>query len=512
MIVVIVSVAAAALFVGVGLGYFVGKSRIEERNRKAQQDAQTILKKAEQEAQEIKKKAIIEAREEAHRIKEELESERKRREAELRSIEERILKREEILTKREEMADRKEATIEQLRLQLEMSKKKIEQREKELDERFNKLAGMTVEEARQIVLDEARQKYEHDLAILYKQIKDSYEEEAEKEAKRIIAIAVQRYAPEYVGEITVSTVSLPSDDMKGRIIGREGRNIRTFEKITGVDLIIDDTPEVVVLSSFNPIRREIAKLTLEKLVADGRIHPARIEEIYEKSKQEVEKLIREAGQQATFVTGITGLHPELVKLLGKLRFRTSYGQNVLDHSVEVAQLAGLMAEELGLDVDKTRRGGLLHDIGKALDHEVEGSHTEIGAEIAKRYGESDQIINMIMSHHGEQEPVCPESVLIAAADALSAARPGARRESLETYIRRLVKMERIAMSFKNVEKAYAIQAGREVRVIVEPEKIDDAEADRIAYEIAKKIEEEMEYPGVLKVVVIREKRSVAYAK
>ncbi|MGJ8455751.1 ribonuclease Y [Pseudothermotoga sp. U03pept] len=512
MIVVIVSVAAAALFVGVGLGYFVGKSRIEERNRKAQQDAQTILKKAEQEAQEIKKKAIIEAREEAHRIKEELESERKRREAELRSIEERILKREEILTKREEMADRKEATIEQLRLQLEMSKKKIEQREKELDERFNKLAGMTVEEARQIVLDEARQKYEHDLAILYKQIKDSYEEEAEKEAKRIIAIAVQRYAPEYVGEITVSTVSLPSDDMKGRIIGREGRNIRTFEKITGVDLIIDDTPEVVVLSSFNPIRREIAKLTLEKLVADGRIHPARIEEVYEKSKQEVEKLIREAGQQATFVTGITGLHPELVKLLGKLRFRTSYGQNVLDHSVEVAQLAGLMAEELGLDVDKTRRGGLLHDIGKALDHEVEGSHTEIGAEIAKRYGESDQIINMIMSHHGEQEPVCPESVLIAAADALSAARPGARRESLETYIRRLVKMERIAMSFKNVEKAYAIQAGREVRVIVEPEKIDDAEADRIAYEIAKKIEEEMEYPGVLKVVVIREKRSVAYAK
>jgi len=512
VIVVIVSVAAATLFVGVGLGYFVGKSRIEERNRKAQQDAQTILKKAEQEAQEIKKKAIIEAREEAHRIKEELENERKRREAELRSIEERILKREEILTKREEMVERKEATIEQLRLQLEMSKKKIEQREKELDERFNKLAGMTVEEARQIVLDEARQKYEHDLAILYKQIKDSYEEEAEKEAKRIIAIAVQRYAPEYVGEITVSTVSLPSDDMKGRIIGREGRNIRTFEKITGVDLIIDDTPEVVVLSSFNPIRREIAKLTLEKLVADGRIHPARIEEIYEKSKQEVEKLIREAGQQATFVTGITGLHPELVKLLGKLRFRTSYGQNVLDHSVEVAQLAGLMAEELGLDVDKTRRGGLLHDIGKALDHEVEGSHTEIGAEIAKRYGESDQIINMIMSHHGEQEPVCPESVLIAAADALSAARPGARRESLETYIRRLVKMEKIAMSFKNVEKAYAIQAGREVRVIVEPEKIDDAEADRIAYEIAKKIEEEMEYPGVLKVVVIREKRSVAYAK
>ncbi|HEY8540793.1 MAG TPA: ribonuclease Y [Pseudothermotoga sp.] len=510
MIATIISVVTA--LVGLGLGYFLSKSRIERQNRKAQQDAESIVKKAEQEAQEIKRKAIIEAREEAHRIKEEIENEKKRRESELRSLEERLLKREEMISKREEIVDKKEVAIEQLRVQLEASKKKIEQREKELDERFNKLAGMTVEEARAIVLDEARQKYEHDLAVLYKQIKDTYEEEAEKEAKRIIAIAVQRYAPEYVGEITVSTVSLPSDDMKGRIIGREGRNIRTFEKITGVDLIIDDTPEVVVLSSFNPIRREIARLTLEKLVVDGRIHPARIEEMYEKSKQEIEKLIKEMGQEATFATGITGLHPELVKLLGKLKFRTSYGQNVLDHSIEVAQLAGLMAEELGLDVDRTRRGGLLHDIGKALDHEVEGSHTEIGAEIAKRYGEPDYIINMIMSHHGEQEPICPESVLVAAADALSAARPGARRESLETYIRRLVKMEKIAMSFKNVEKAYAIQAGREVRVIVEPEKIDDAEADKIAYEIAKKIEEEVEYPGVLKVVVIREKRSVAYAK
>lgn len=510
MTVALISVVTA--LIGLSLGYFLGKSRIEKQNRKAQQDAETIVKKAEQEAQEIKRKAIIEAREEVHKIKEEIENERKRRESELRLLEERLLKREEMISKREEMVDKKEVAIEQLRIQLEASKKKIEQREKELDERFNKLAGMTVEEAREIVLEEARQKYEHDLAVLYKQIKDAYEEEAEKEAKRIIAIAVQRYAPEYVGEITVSTVSLPSDDMKGRIIGREGRNIRTFEKITGVDLIIDDTPEVVVLSSFNPIRREIARLTLEKLVVDGRIHPARIEEMYEKSKQEIEKMIKEMGQEATFATGITGLHPELVKLLGKLKFRTSYGQNVLDHSIEVAQLAGLMAEELGLDVDRTRRGGLLHDIGKALDHEVEGSHTEIGAEIAKRYGESDHIINMIMSHHGEQEPICPESVLVAAADALSAARPGARRESLETYIRRLVKMEKIAMGFKNVEKAYAIQAGREVRVIVEPEKIDDAEADKIAYEIAKKIEEEVEYPGVLKVVVIREKRSVAYAK
>ncbi|GAB4311675.1 ribonuclease Y [Pseudothermotoga elfii] len=508
----IILVAVVTAVIGFGLGCVVAKSRIEQKNRKAQQDAVSLLKKAEQEAQEIKRKAIIEAREEVHKIKEEIEEEKKRRDLEHRSLEERLLKREEIISKREELVDKKETALEQLRVQLEAAKKKIEQREKELDERFTKLAGMTVEEARQIVIDEARQKYEHDLAILYKKIKENYEEEAEKEAKKIIATAVQRYAPEYIGEITVSTVSLPSDDMKGRIIGREGRNIRTFEKITGVDLIIDDTPEVVVLSSFNPIRREIARLTLEKLVTDGRIHPARIEEMYEKSKQEMEKMIKEAGQEATFVTGVTGLHPELIKLLGKLKFRTSYGQNVLDHSIEVAQLAALMAEELGLDVDRTRRGGLLHDIGKALDHEVEGSHTEIGAEIARRYGESDHIINMIMSHHGEQEPVCPESVLVAAADALSAARPGARRESLETYIRRLVKMEKIAMSFKNVEKAYAIQAGREVRVIVEPEKIDDVEADKMAYEIAKKIEEEVEYPGVLKVVVIREKRSIAYAK
>jgi ribonuclease Y len=422
------------------------------------------------------------------------------------------LKREEMLSRREEIVEKKETYLDSLRSQLEVAKKRIEQREKELDEKFTELAGMTVEDARKIVLEEARNRYEHDLALMFKQIKERYEEEAEKEAKKIIATAVQRYAPEYIGEITVSTVSLPNDEMKGRIIGREGRNIRAFEKITGVDLVIDDTPEVVVLSSFNPIRREIARITLEKLVADGRIHPARIEEMYEKAKQEVEKAIKEAGQEAALKVGVTGIHQELIKLLGKLKYRTSYGQNVLAHSIEVAQLAALMAEELGLDTEKAKRGGLLHDIGKALDHEVEGSHTEIGAEIVKRYGEPDYVLNVIMSHHGEAEPSHPESVLVAAADALSAARPGARREDLENYIKRLVKMEKIAMSFKNVEKAYAIQAGREVRVIVEPDKVDDAEADKMAYEIAKKIEEEMEYPGVLKVVVIREKRSVAYAK
>jgi ribonuclease Y len=505
-------VALACAVAGLLIGYLTAKSSIEKSYRKAQKDAESIIKKAEQEAQELKRRAIVEAREEAHRLREEMESELRKKEQEVRAIEERLLKREEMLSRREEIVEKKETYLDSLRSQLEVAKKRIEQREKELDEKFTELAGMTVEDARKIVLEEARNRYEHDLALMFKQIKERYEEEAEKEAKKIIATAVQRYAPEYIGEITVSTVSLPNDEMKGRIIGREGRNIRAFEKITGVDLVIDDTPEVVVISSFNPIRREIARITLEKLVADGRIHPARIEEMYEKAKQEVEKAIKEAGQEAALKVGVTGIHPELIKLLGKLKYRTSYGQNVLAHSIEVAQLAALMAEELGLDTEKAKRGGLLHDIGKALDHEVEGSHTEIGAEIVKRYGEPDYVLNVIMSHHGEAEPSHPESVLVAAADALSAARPGARREDLENYIKRLVKMEKIAMSFKNVEKAYAIQAGREVRVIVEPDKVDDAEADKMAYEIAKKIEEEMEYPGVLKVVVIREKRSVAYAK
>jgi len=497
---------------GLLIGYLIANYQINQKLRKAKEDAQTIIEKAEKEANEIKKKAIIEGREEVHRLREEFEKERSRREEELRALEERLLKREELLTRKEENLEKREQQVEELKANLEEKMREVEEKEKRIDEELKRLAGMTVEEARELILEEARQRYEHDLAKLYKEMKEQVEEEVEKEAKKVIAFAVQRYAPDYVGEITVSTVSLPSDDMKGRIIGREGRNIRTFEKITGVDLIIDDTPEVVVLSCFNPLRREIARITLEKLVADGRIHPARIEEMYEKAKQEVEKAIKEAGQEATFKAGVMGLHPELVKLLGKLKYRTSYGQNVLNHSIEVALLAGYMASELGLNADKARRGGLLHDIGKAVDQELEGSHTTIGAELARRYGEKEDIINMILSHHGEEEPMTPEAVLVAAADALSAARPGARRESLENYIKRLMKLEEIAKSFKYVEKAYAIQAGREIRVIVEPDKVDDALAEKLAYDISKKIEEELEYPGVLKVVVIREKRSVAYAK
>ncbi|MGC9771081.1 ribonuclease Y [Fervidobacterium islandicum] len=514
LIYIVLAIAGIAL--GFYLGSTVGRKKaqeeIEKKLKAAKEDAESIIKNAEKEAAEIKKRMIIEAREEAHQIREEIEKERKRREEEIKQLEERILKREELLSKREEMLDKRESFVENLKIELEAKAKEIEAKEKEIQDKFTKLAGLTHEQAREIVLQEAREKYEHEIAKVFVQIKARYEEDAEKYAKKVIADAIQRYAPEYTGEVTISTVALPNDDMKGRLIGREGRNIRTFEKITGVDLIIDDTPEMVTLSSFNPLRREIARRTIERLVQDGRIHPARIEEMYEKAKAEVEKEIKEAGQEAVITVGVGGLHPEIIKLLGRLKFRTSYGQNVLNHSIEVAQIAGLLAAELGLNVDKAKRGGLLHDIGKALDHEVEGSHTVIGAEILKRYGESDEIINMIMAHHGEEEPITPEAAIVTAADAISAARPGARREDVESYIKRLMKLEEIAKSYKYVENAYAIQAGREIRVIVQPEKTDDATIEKLAHDIAMRIENELQYPGVLKVVVIREKRSISYAK
>ncbi|NPU90095.1 MAG: ribonuclease Y [Fervidobacterium sp.] len=516
VILIYIILAIVGLALGFYLGSTVGRKKaqedIEKKLKAAKEDAESIIKNAEKEATEIKKRMIIEAREEAHQIREEIEKERKRREEEIKLLEERILKREELLSKREEMLDKRESFIENLKMELEAKAKELEAKEKEIQEKFTKLAGLTHEQAREIVLQEARERYEHEIAKVFVQIKARYEEDAEKYAKKVIADAIQRYAPEYTGEVTISTVALPNDDMKGRLIGREGRNIRTFEKITGVDLIIDDTPEMVTLSSFNPLRREIARRTIEKLVQDGRIHPARIEEMYEKAKAEVEKEIKEAGQEAVITVGVGGLHPEIIKLLGRLKFRTSYGQNVLSHSIEVAQIAGLLAAELGLNVDKAKRGGLLHDIGKALDHEVEGSHTIIGAEILKRYGESDEIINMIMAHHGEEEPMTPEAAIVTAADAISAARPGARREDVESYIKRLMKLEEIAKSYKYVENAYAIQAGREIRVIVQPEKTDDATIEKLAHDIAIRIENELQYPGVLKVVVIREKRSIAYAK
>ncbi|MCX7654597.1 MAG: ribonuclease Y [Fervidobacterium sp.] len=511
IIMFVIGIAIGA-FYGLTIGRKRAQENIEIKLKAAKQDAESIIKNAEKEATEIRKKAIIEAREEAHQIREEIEKERKRREEEIKQLEERILKREEMLSKREELIDKRESYVENLKIELDSKVKELEEKAKEIEKKFIELAGITHEQAREIVLQEAREKYEHEIAKIFVQIKTRYEDEADKYAKKVIADAIQRYAPEYTGEVTISTVALPNDDMKGRLIGREGRNIRTFEKITGVDLIIDDTPEMVTLSSFNPLRREIARRTIEKLVQDGRIHPARIEEMYEKAKIEVEREIKEAGQEAVITVGVGGLHPEIIKLLGRLKFRTSYGQNVLAHSVEVAQIAGLLAAELGLNVDKAKRGGLLHDIGKAIDHEVEGSHTDIGAEILKRYGESDEIINMVMAHHGQEEPITPEAAIVTAADAISAARPGARREDIENYIKRLMKLEEIAKSYKYVENAYAIQAGREIRVIVQPDKTDDATIERLAHDIAVRIENELQYPGVLKVVVIREKRSVSYAK
>lgn len=377
---------------------------------------------------------------------------------------------------------------------------------------LERLSGLSTEDAKRRLLQSVEEEVKHETAMLIKDLEQQAKEEADKKAREIISLAIQRCAADHVAETTVSVVALPNDEMKGRIIGREGRNIRTLETLTGIDLIIDDTPEAVIISGFDPVRREVARVALEKLINDGRIHPSRIEEMVEKAQKEVEQKIKEAGEQATFAVGVHGLHPELIKLLGRLKYRTSYGQNVLNHSVEVAHLAGLMASELGVDVVLAKRAGLLHDIGKAIDHEMEGSHVEIGMEIAKKYRESELVLNAIMAHHGDVEPKSVEAVLVAAADAVSAARPGARRETLESYLKRLTRLEEISESFEGVEKCFAVQAGREIRIMVKPDQIDDATSILLARDIAKKIEAEMEYPGQIKVVIIRETRAVDYAK
>jgi ribonuclease Y len=504
-------VAVITFFVGLYIGNvkFLTKNReekerLEEEIKKAKLDAAEIKSKAIEEATAIKKREIIETREEVHKLRDEFEKESRIQRDELKSLEERLVRREENI-------DRKEQALDEMKEKIEKEKVETEKIKDEASKKLYEIASLNAEEAREVVMKQTSEKYELELAQKYRDIKDRYEDDAKKYSRWIITTAIQRYASDVTSEITTSTVILPTDDMKGRIIGREGRNIRTFEKLTGTDLIIDDTPEVVALSCFNPLRREIAKRTLTMLVADGRIHPARIEELYEKSKKEVEEIIKEAGKEAVMRVGIKSPHPEIVKLLGRLKFRTSYGQDVLEHSIEVSMFAGMMANELGLNAELAKRAALFHDLGKAIDHEVEGSHAIVGGIIAKRYGEKLEVINAMQYHHNEVDAMTPEAVLVGAADALSAARPGARRETLENYVRRIEQLEEIAKSFRYVDKAYAIQAGRELRIIVQPEKVDDSISEKLARDISAKIEETMEYPGIIKVTVIREKRSVSYA-
>ena len=477
-----------------------------------EKEANDLVEKAKREAEATKKEAILEAKEEVHRLRNDLDRDSRERRNEIQRLERRILQREESLDKKSDLLEKKEETINKRLQEIDQMEENIQQLYVKRREELERISTLTSEEAKEILLGEVRKEVSHDAALMIKDIESKAKEEADKKAREIITTAIQRCAADHVSESTVHVVALPNDEMKGRIIGREGRNIRTLETLTGVDLIIDDTPEAVILSSFDPIRREVARIALEKLIVDGRIHPARIEEMVERAKKDVENDIKEEGEQATLETGVHGLHPEIIRLLGRLKYRTSYGQNVLKHSIEVAYLAGVMASELGLDVNLAKRAGLLHDIGKAIDQEQEGPHALIGGDFAKKYHESPLVVNAIAAHHGDVEMMSLEAVLVQAADAISAARPGARRETLEAYIKRLEKLEEIANSYEGVDKSYAIQAGREIRIMVKPEQLDDAGSIELARDLAKSVEEQLEYPGQIKINVLREIRAVDFAK
>ena len=512
VIIVAIIVGILALAIGLLVGYILRKNIAEKTIGSAETKARNLVLDAENKAETIKKEMTLEAKEEIHRMRSEAERDVRERRGELQRQEKRLNQKEDYIDKKVENIERKEESITNKENNLIEKGKELDKViEREMAE-LEKISGYSVEEAKEILLANTEKEIRHEASVMIKDIEAKAKEEADKKAKEIITGAIQRCAADHVAESTVSVVPLPNDEMKGRIIGREGRNIRAIETLTGIDLIIDDTPEAVILSGFDPVRREVARITLSKLIVDGRIHPARIEETVEKAQKEVNAIIKDAGEQATFEVGIHNLHPELVKMLGRLKYRTSYGQNVLKHSIEVAHLAGLMAGELGLDTRLAKRAGLLHDIGKAVDHEKEGTHVDLGMELLKKYKESQAVIDGMAAHHGDYEPKTMEAVLVAAADALSAARPGARRETLETYIQRLEKLEDIANTTPGVDKSFAIQAGREIRVIAKPDEVNDEEIVFLAREISKKIESELEYPGQIKVNVLREKRATDYAK